>query len=223
MLNGGAGDDRLRGGPGRDTLDGDAGIDTVEEHAKRNLVVRNRNGALSLSGLGVDNLIEIERLHLIGNEKKNKLDAAEFSGDEIQGVDLDGGLGNDILIGSPQDDLIIGGPDIAEIDSDTIDCGDGFDRVLATPGQDQFENCENRGAENIAIDHVFVLAGIPYTGSAADEIIIGTDGPDIIDGGGSNDTLRLLGDQSRSLSFVVTDGDTLEGVLTQLINGDLIE
>lgn len=98
VLNGGDGDDRLEGEAGNDTLNGGAGIDQVFETSDFNLTLTND----VLVGEGVDRLSSIETAFLrSGSSSGSIIDASQFTRGS---VDIDGGEGNDILLGGSGDD-----------------------------------------------------------------------------------------------------------------------
>ena len=114
MLNGGSGNDTLTGGSkndvltggaGTNRLSGGAGIDEVRDFADQNLILTNTK----LTGSGptplVDFLVSIERANLSGGTGANTLGASSFT---LGPVTLNGGFGNDTLIGSPKDDALAG-------------------------------------------------------------------------------------------------------------------
>jgi Ca2+-binding RTX toxin-like protein len=131
-LVGNGGNDTLTGGTGNDTLNGGAGINRLVESADVDFTLTNT----SLSGLGSDVLSGITRAHLTGGPSNNRLDASAFTG----AVTLDGGAGNDTLVGSPGndslnggdgDDLLLGGPG-----NDTLTGGAGRDLLIGGSGAD---------------------------------------------------------------------------------------
>lgn len=131
-LVGGAGNDTLSGGTDPDWLTGGAGDDVliggtssgdvVVESADANMVLTDT----SLTGAGTDRLISIEYARLVGGAGNNTLDASAFTRntDTNAAVTLDGGAGNDWLIGSKFSDLLTGG-----LGNDTLDGGAGNDAM----------------------------------------------------------------------------------------------
>ena len=91
-LNGEAGNDTLTGGLGNDALNGGEGVDRVVESGDVNFTLTDT----SLIGLGIDTLSSIELATLTGGASANTIDASAFGGS----VTLNGGGGNDTLIGS---------------------------------------------------------------------------------------------------------------------------
>ena len=92
-LAGGDGDDTLTGSAFSDTLDGGLGIDLIAMTFDGDLVLTNT----TLNGHGNDTLIAIEKFHLSGGDSANRIDASAYT---LGSVTLDGGLGNDTLVGS---------------------------------------------------------------------------------------------------------------------------
>jgi Ca2+-binding RTX toxin-like protein len=100
---GGSGD-VLSGGNGNDVLVGGRGTDWVSEQGDVDFVVTTT----MLRGLGVDRLQSIESVRLSGGDSNNKFDAEAFA--SARGiVVLDGGGGDDTLIGGNATNLVFGG------------------------------------------------------------------------------------------------------------------
>jgi hypothetical protein len=131
-ITGGGGIDFITGGPGDDSVTGGANVDYVVEAGDVDMTLT----ATSLTGLGVDKLVGIERAVLTGGDSANVLNASAFKGSVVLvgggGADsltggsrrdlLIGGLGQDSLAGGAGDDILIGGTtsldaDVAALDS----------------------------------------------------------------------------------------------------------
>src|SRR5262249_51355831 len=97
---GGSGDDRLTGMAGNDLLDGGNGFDTLVEAGNVDFALSNTR----LTGLGSDILRSLEAAELTGGDGDNMINASRFTGSVI----LDGGAGNDVLVGGVLDDILIG-------------------------------------------------------------------------------------------------------------------
>jgi Ca2+-binding RTX toxin-like protein len=102
-LIGGTGTNYFTGGDGIDTITGGAGLDILAEQRDTNFKLTDT--ALTI-GSETDTISNIDRAELTGGAGSNTLDAATFSGL----VMLDGGEGNDVLIGTNQADNLVGGP-----------------------------------------------------------------------------------------------------------------
>jgi Ca2+-binding RTX toxin-like protein len=150
VLGGGLGDDKLGGGVGNDQLSGGGGIDTVFDEADVSFTATST----SLSGLGSDVLASIESLYLVGGAHDNVFDASRF---KLGGVTLDGGAGDDVLLGSPFADKLLGslGDDrltgnqgndslYADVGDDYLDGSQGTDLGDGGPGSDTGKSIEIR-------------------------------------------------------------------------------
>ena len=124
-IDGGAGDDMLSGWQGNDIIDGGEGFDTLVESLSRyfsdaNFTLTNTK----LTGSGIDQLTSIEHAILLGGDGNNTLDASGFTRGTVY---LDGGLGTDILVGTPNADIFS-----ASVGNDQLTGGDGGDRFSLT-------------------------------------------------------------------------------------------
>lgn len=111
ILQGNAGSDTLSGGDGTDLLDGGAGgagvaeVDQVEELGNANYELTDSQlRTITFFGTVNDGLIGIEAANLTGGDGGNLLDARFFSGV----VTLNGGDGNDVLLGTQLRDELNG-------------------------------------------------------------------------------------------------------------------
>lgn len=106
-LDGGKEDDNLSGWQGNDTIHGGLGYDTLVESGDRLVNSGNVDFVLtntSLTGVGIDSLRSIEHVILSSGNGNNSLDASMFT----QGsVHLDGGRGDDQLIGGALNDTFV--------------------------------------------------------------------------------------------------------------------
>ena len=122
----------MTGGLGNDSINGGGGIDRLVESGDVNFTLTNT----SLTGLGSDVLVSIERATLTGGFSANLLDASGFSGDVVlvggKGNDqITGGSGNDVLIGGDGDDMLVGASG-----NDVLVGGYGSDRIVGSAGHD---------------------------------------------------------------------------------------
>jgi Ca2+-binding RTX toxin-like protein len=166
-LFGGAGNDTVFGNTGNDTLTGSLGndfvsggddIDTILENGNVNFFLSNAFGGPSLTAgvLGTDPIASIEIGRLIGGAGNNLINASSFIGS----VFLDGGGGNDTLIGALGSDTMVGGTG-----NDSLDGSLGDDSLTGATGNDTLR------------------------GDAGDDLLVGGFGVDVIDGGDDDDRL----------------------------------
>jgi Ca2+-binding RTX toxin-like protein len=130
-LLGNAGDDRVfgqgstgdqvSGGAGDDLIDGGAGNDRLLEMADTDFILT----PTSLTGLGNDTLVGVERAKLEGGMSDNRIDASAFPGRVI----LNGFFGDDTLIGGSGRDRLSG-----HAGSDVLFGGSGNDRLFGQGG-----------------------------------------------------------------------------------------
>lgn len=178
-LVGGGGFDRLVGGGGNDTLRGsgdsngilyndnqhdflsggqgyDKVVDQVLENAE---LTKNYLKLASFSGNVVEYnmLSSIESIQLQGNSLDNTIDASAYSGGALH---VNGGNGDDVLIGSNGVDVLLGGNG-----NDTIRGNKGTDVILGGQGDDILD------------------------GDEGNDFVFGNDGDDTLRGGKGNDTL----------------------------------
>ena len=208
-LFGGVDPDRITGGAGDDVFNGGTGSgDVVVESADSNLVLTDT----SLRGVGTDVLISMEYAFLVGGAGNNTLDASAFTRntDTNAAVTLDGGEGNDRLIGSKFSDLLTGG-----LGNDTLDGGAGHD-AMSEVGDDlavSDTQLHEFGAMNFVNSHTAIefitlagtaansrldasnitIAGPSFrlSGNDGDDTLIGSDAP--------NKYLNVLGGRGTDL------------------------
>ena len=193
LLIGGAGNDRLRGqggsfdtligGEGDDTLDGGAGIDVIMESADVDFTLTNS----SLTGQGTDIVLSIETAHLIGGASDNVIDLSGFTASYPP--TLDGGAGNDQLIGSSFMDLLRG-----QDGNDTLNGGGGNDFLQGGAGDDQIVGGDGNDG---------------LSGGSGNDTLFGGLGNDIIFGGTGDDSIR--GEAGADTIFGGEDSDDVDG------------
>lgn len=125
-INGGGGNDLLTGGLGNDSLNGGTGTDRLRESGNVNFALTNS----TLTGLGTDAITSstIELVELTGGVGDNRLNASAFT---FGSVTLNGGDGNDVLLGGGKADSLIGGTG-----RDLLVGGVGIDNLTGRTGDD---------------------------------------------------------------------------------------
>jgi hypothetical protein len=143
---GGSANDTLIGNNQNNVLTGNGGVNTLDGKGGVNRVLEtdtspagNTTFTLTntkLTGVGTDNLANIQKATMIGGAGANVMDASGFNGDVYMdgraGNDqLTGGPGNDVLIGGSGDDTLVGGAG-----NDVLVGGSGSDRLVGGAGDD---------------------------------------------------------------------------------------
>jgi Ca2+-binding RTX toxin-like protein len=205
-LNGqGSSGDSLTGGLGDDLLVGGSGIDILIETADVDLSLT----ANSMTGIGTDTILQIERAILSGGDGNTRIVVDNsFLGD----VTLDGGFGDDTLVAGSGNDVVVdsGG-------NDSIDGGPGNDTLLGGSGRDSI-------AGGLGDDFLFGLGG-------SGDRLTGGPGLDYIDGGAGSDklyesTTAYASVVATNLTLTLTDSkltglgdDTLIGIESATLLG----
>ncbi|GAA0637262.1 calcium-binding protein [Brevundimonas lenta] len=204
-LRGFDGTDILRGGQGNDVLDGGAGIDTVDYAAAAAGVNVNLSGNVAANDGdgGSDSLLGIE--NLTGSAFNDTL-----AGSAVANV-LRGGLGADTLIGLGGNDVLEGGTGAAN----TLIGGLGDDLYRVSVAGDTLVESAGQGRDTVETtvsaltlranfeDLTFTGTGSfsgtgnaennSITGGLSADTLIGLGGDDILQGGGSVDTVVMSG------------------------------
>jgi Ca2+-binding RTX toxin-like protein/starvation-inducible outer membrane lipoprotein len=201
-LSGGAGDDhligpreagtwhwpwgfyanRFTGGSGNDTFTGGVGSDALVESTDTNFTL----GATQLTGNGTDTFTSMDIAYLIGGPGNNRLEVAGFTGTYTV---LDGGGGNDTLVGGVAHDWVRGQTNVDFRLTDSWLDGNGFDLL-------------------IRIDAAILIGG---AGANTLDVSAFSGNQTILEGGGGDDTLigRIVGlDRVRArgdADFTLTD------------------
>lgn len=155
--------DRIVGGTGNDTLHlSQFGPDTSVD---------------LIDGRGGTNLI-------VGSSRNDHLD---FSRTTLRHIDrIDGGAGNDHIVGSGAGAVIAGGEG-----NDTLTGGGGRDRFVFAPGFGKDTVNYTLGA---TLENLTPTGSAMYgTGNALDNVITGNDGINLLTGGAGNDALYGAG------------------------------
>jgi len=179
LLDGLAGDDKLSGGLGDDRLIGGPGIDVIREQGDVDLHLSDDH----LTGLGNDILVSIERANLAGGTGGNTLDASGFTRGRVI---LDGGAGDDTLIGSASTgNVLIGGQG-----NDSLTGGGALDRVRAR-GDIDFTLTDSQ-LTGLGTDRLTSIEQAKLIGGASDnriDVSAFTGTRTVLVGGGGDDTL----------------------------------
>ncbi|MES2823504.1 MAG: flagellinolysin [Pseudomonadota bacterium] len=173
------------------------------------------NGDVNL-GLDIGGIIKPQDFNVTGKDKNDLLIAI----DDTKANIINGGKGDDVLIGAALGDTLEGGENndmlFGNAGIDTLKGGDGYDFLYGGMDNDTLEG----GADS---DHLYGGDGT----AAADgiDILIGGDGNDILEGGSGNDTYLFTGTYGRDV-IKDTDGTIkIEGALvssfTQVIKGSV--
>ena len=230
VAEGGAGDDSIFGGDGDDTIDGGAGIDrmvggegsdtyyvdAIGDRAFENAAWAGHDIVVS----AVDYLLRadhIEELRLTGDAR---LGRGNDGAQRIEGSDgdnlLDGSLGADTLAGGAGDDIYV----VRDAGDVVIEAADGgVDTVRAMLTHRLAEGVErlllqdvrDAGGDVVAMNGIGSSGDDFIRGNAADNVLIGRGGSDLLRGGdGADDFLfdRTLGPANID---VIADFDASEG------------
>ena len=226
-LIGSSNDNVLAGGLGSDYISGGNGTDTVDysrdhffdpgDTADRVVVRLGLSGAsgtgqefdavvdlhtltVSYNLVSTDTLVSIENVtgtsnpdEIFGNEQANVLDGR--GGNDL----LDGGFGNDTLIGGSGNDTA----SFASHNSVTGETGFIALGVNGATGVGRYSNAATN--QLLETDVLFGIENV--TGSSLDELIVGNEQNNILDGGFGNDRL-VGGDGSDTASYISHDGGT---------------
>ena len=222
-LLGGAGRDTLVGGLGNDRLDGGDGLDdavSYETLTSGISVAFNLGSALiSVSLTETDQLINIENVY--GGSGADTLSGA---GDSVAHL-LSGGAGNDLLLGGLAADTLLGGAGndtvLASFGDDSLDGGAGTDVIsYAGLSATQSVSMSFDGTSTILAtlfeDGVSVaLARLVnfevFTGSGANDTLVGDNAANTLDGGTGDDSLVGFGGNDTIIGGL--GNDTLRGGL----------
>lgn len=194
----------LTGGLGNDTILGGTGLDTLMEAGDVNFKLT----MTQLIGLGTDSLTGLDAFVLSGGDGSNLIDARTVT----KGVTLDGGGGNDTLIGGSAADRLDGGAGndrlTGGLGANTLFGGDGIDRLVET--QNAHLNLTNSSFTGLSTERIYsfeeaeltggasanrltVASNFPgpvtLNGEAGNDTIVGTSLADVLNGGAGNDSI----------------------------------
>jgi Ca2+-binding RTX toxin-like protein len=226
LLVGSPGANVLHGGPGGDTLDGGLGKDVLardDPYDTASYAGRSGRVVVRLDGLAND-----------GADANG--DGIAEEGDNVLTDDVAGGGGNDLMVGSVEDNLLDGGPG-----DDLLDGADGEDRLYGNDGidtatyatrttrvfvtldngADDGDPTANDGAgerDNVSVENLVGGSGDDWlVGSDLANVLDGGPGADDLDGRGGIDTVSYA---SRAQRVAVSlDGTANDGLD---VNGDKI-
>lgn len=131
VVDGGSGDDTLSGGAGDDQIDGTSGNDRIDGGDGRDVIAPGTGAGRTSGGAGNDQIALSGAAggEVSGDDGDDTLDAT----DAVGPVALDGGAGQDSVLGSPAADRLQGGAGDDVLTgagaADALAGGDGFDRV----------------------------------------------------------------------------------------------
>jgi len=216
-LYGGDGDDLLEGGEGNDRISGGNGTDTASYASATAAVRVNISSRITsyqdTGGAGFDLLTDIEIV--IGSDFADTL-----TGDEYRPNWLDGGAGDDTLVGDYQSywfgfDFLDGGPG-----ADFMAGSKGVDHYVVDNVHDTIIERADEGDDIVFADVTYTLAAgvhvetvtttwangwklINLTGNELPQSLYGNDGWNELNGSGGND--YLVGGGGADLFLFITD------------------
>lgn len=238
-LDGGAGNDTLTGTSSGDQLTGGLGDDVLTGGLGTNLLFESADVSMTLTdtqlvGPGTDTLSNLQRIHLVGGDGANLIDASGFT---LGPVVLIGGDGNDTLIGTSTNDSLTGGLGNDSISGGTggvdtlIDSGNA-DIVLTTTGMTGLGIDVLTGIESAILtggNSGNVLSAVGFTsgpvtldGGIGDDTLSGGPSNDELIGGPGSDVVSAIGDVNMTLtdtSLVGSGTDVLSGIERAYLEG----
>ncbi|MCT4556191.1 MAG: hypothetical protein N4A53_16035, partial [Pelagimonas sp.] len=204
-LYGGDDFDTLFGGEGNDTLDGGDGHDTVfllADQADVTLTALADGFRVSSALDGTDEVSNVEYIEFADGRMAVSdvlhIPGLTMIGDTLLGVDFNGGMHDDTLVGGRGDDHIDGG-----FGADSLSGGVGDDTVSGGGGKDLIKGGKGRD-EMYGEDGDDVMRG-----QSDGDFLDGGAGNDNVKGGGGNDT--LLGGDGNDFLKGGTRRDSVEG------------
>ncbi|MGZ0189594.1 MAG: calcium-binding protein, partial [Alphaproteobacteria bacterium] len=210
-LFGGLGDDIMRGGLGDDTYAVDSLLDVTDETGGDGVdqvnVTNLGSGVRYTLAAGIENAIGVGPTILQGNELDNRLQT-------LTDGTLNGGDGDDTLIGSNLNNFLVGGAGADRMeglggsDRYVVDnVGDVVVELFASAGTDQVISSIDFTL-SIEVENLRLFQGaVNGTGSSRDNIIQGNGLANVLDGAGGDDT--LIGGAGNDTYFVDAIGDVV--------------
>ncbi|WP_445505332.1 hypothetical protein [Microvirga sp. G4-2] len=205
-LLGGEGNDVLTGGAGADVLDGGNGLDIAsyatsldgvdidlaaeqshggdaegDTYASIEIIEGSRSADTMSGASGVDIFVGLDGNDNLAGRDNNDVLVGGYGSDT-----LDGGAGDDVLYGGLGDDLYLVDSLSDVVDENGDGQAGGRDRIVASIDYSLLGSSERADIEELELTGSARL-GI---GNALDNLIIGTEGNDTLDGAGGADELR---------------------------------
>lgn len=194
IINGTSNEELIIGSLGDDVIDGGTGVDTIDYSNASNAVnVSLLNG--TATGSGNDTITNVE--NILGSDYDDYL-----QGHNAFSSTINGGAGNDTILGQDGDDILYGGTGNDHITGfggdDTAYGEDGNDTLIGSGGNDILDG--GAGADDLkGRDGDDTLRGGAgndlIRGENGNDILYGDDGADFLWGGAGNDT--IVGSGSR--------------------------
>ena len=192
----------LKGTAKNDVIVGLRGVDIIDGRGGNDLVCAGGGDDLIQSGAGNDKVKgqdDLDSIH--GGRGRDRIWGGEGGGSSLQG-----GPGRDRLFGGPgTQDSLIGGPG-----DDVMNGGAGYDLAEFWESPRRIEaDLTTDLATGHGEDRILSLEGL--VGSNFDDLLIGDDLSNMIQGGGGNDVVRALGSDGDGGSDILggADGDDL--------------
>lgn len=215
-IRGLGGDDRIEASRGGDDrLDGGAGSDIVAGHAGNDILIGGAGMDVLSAGTGHDSLYAGNEVTLTVAMAANNATGSGLKGDYLDGGEGDdllvGEVGNDALNGGVGDDLIVGGAGDDDIRGDFA-----ASNVIRGWSRQRSEVTDANGVKLYTTSYDGVEGDAPtsggkdsiYAGAGADWVD-GEHGDDYIDGGSGDDV--LLGSEGDDFIIGGTGNDVLQG------------
>lgn len=218
-LSGGTGNDvfLIAAGDGSDTIDGGDGFDTI--------VVSGANAAIFWLAISNIELVDASAASAARVTGGNSADLIDFSATTLLGITIiDGGGGNDTILGSAGDDTLQGGGGVDSLSggdgadtffigvdiTDTIDGGQGTDTLLALMDNAMIDWTLLSSIEAVDADG---FANVRIRGAAGNDLIDLSDalltGIALVDGSAGDDT--IIGSDADDRLFGSSGADLLTG------------
>lgn len=180
-IDAGNGNDRISGGAGANTLFGGDGIDRVVETSNAGVFSVSNS---SVVGTETERIYSFEQAELTGGASANSISvASNFTGP----VTLNGGAGNDTLLGNQFGDVLNGDAGNDSLNGgfgdDTLGGGDGNDTLVGHVGNDSLDGGAGADIGLGGSGDDMVLGG------AGRDLLIGGYGVDSVNGGDDDDVV----------------------------------
>ena len=160
------------------------------------------SGASTISGDGSVVAFDSDATNLVSGDTNDRTDVFVSQRTPGTSVTIGGGDGNDVISGGAGADVLDGGPGIDTVSYYAATCG-CLDR-------------SGRGHGNCRLGTDTVLNFENAIGSAYNDTIAGTDGPNVLDGGGGANTVSYA-DHPRAVDIDLSAGTASDGVATDTL------